>query len=218
MKAQTQAVSAVMITGIMVGTIAAVYVWGTPLLEKRESQAELNQIENDIVGLKDEIESVSNSGSGSGSEIDVRINTGQVTVNEDQNYIEIITDEHSTYSGNAWTLLEGNNLQGLSIGSGEYGIKGQDTPGVVAATSEADGARAKYRVEFRKLQDERLNDPIMELIDLESIGAETSSGETTISITNQGTETNENEVEIETDAPGGERLDLERTRVRVDLR
>lgn len=215
MKGQTQAVTAVMITGIMIGTISAVYVWGTPLLEKRESQAQLDQVENDVLGLMNEIESVSNSGTGSGSEIDMRLDQGEVAVDENQNFIEITTfARNSMYPEGSWRLLEGSNLQGLSFASGDYGIRGQESPGVVAVRADSGSSdRIKYRVEFRNLQDERFSEPYMELIDLELVGADTSSDETTVSLVNEGTETDENAFDLST----GESIDLERTVVRVDL-
>jgi len=215
MKGQTQAVTAVMITGIMIGTISAVYVWGTPLLEKRESQAQLEQVESDVLGLKNEIEAVSNSGSGSGSEIDLRLSSGEVTVNEDENYIEIVTfTRNSMYPEGSWRLIEGNNLQGLSFASGDYGIRGQESPGVVAVNADSGGSdRIIYRVEFRNLLDDRFNTPRVEMVDLELVGSENSNDETTISLSNQGTETDENGFQLGT----GENIDVERTIVRVDL-
>ena len=53
MKGQTQAVTAVMITGVVIGAVASAYVWGVPLVEKRQSQADLQQIESKAVSLRD---------------------------------------------------------------------------------------------------------------------------------------------------------------------
>lgn len=217
MKGQTQAVTAVMITGIMVGTISAVYVWGTPLLDKRESQAELDQIETDVISLKNEIDSIGDSGSGAGSEINLRLNDGDVYVNEEENYIEITSfAANSMYPEGTWRILEGNNLQGLSfVDSSDYGITGQESSGVVAVRSDGSEGedRITYRVEFRNLQDDSFDGPIMELLDIQLTGAERSSGETTVSIVNEGTETEENGFELQS----GENIDHERTIVEVDL-
>lgn len=214
MKAQTQAVTAVMITGIMVGTIAAVYVWGTPLLEKRESQAQADQVESDVIGLKQEIESVSNAGTNSGSEIDLRLQKGDVYVNETGNYIDITASTStSRYPQDSWRLLDGNSLQGLSFASGDYGIRGQDSSGVVAVTSQGSEAQVTYRIEFRNLLDERFSEPEIQLTDLKTSGAEKSTGETTISVVNQGEETDENSFELQT----GEQIDRKRTVVEVSL-
>lgn len=215
MKGQTQAVTAVMITGIMVGTISAVYVWGTPLLEKREGQSQINQIENDVLGLKSEIDSVSDAGQNSGSQVNLRLDDGEVYVNEAENYIEVtVFASSSRYPQGTWRLLEGNNLQGLSFASGDYGIRGQDSPGVVAVRSEgSQSGRITYRIEYRNLLDERFSEPTVQLADIQSVGAERTSGETTVSIVNQGTEIDENGFELNT----GEEVDRTRTVLEVDL-
>ncbi len=214
MKGQTQAVTAVMITGIMIGTIAAVYVWGTPLLEKRESQAALGQVESDVLSLKDSVDSVSRSGEGSGSDSSIRISEGEVEVNEDENYIQVTTfSGASSYPTGTWRIIEGNSLQGLSIGTGYYGISGQDSDGVVAARSDESGGddRIRFRVEFRDM----LDDSEAHLVDLQSVGSPTSSGETTVNLRNRGTEsdTGSEGLEIGTD----EIIDRERRIIEVDL-
>ena len=212
MKGQTQAVTAVMITGILVGTISAVYIWGTPLLEKREGQAELNQIENDVVSLSNSIESVGNSGSGAASESNIRIGEGEVYVNETGNYIEITTfSDRSPYPLEAWRIIDGSNLQGLTIGAGDYGIQGQDSAGVVAARSDDGGQedRIIFRVEFRNLFDSSTEE--MEYLDLQVPGSDTTTGQTSISISNQGVERDTFEIGT------GEDFDREKTNLRVTL-
>jgi hypothetical protein len=214
MKGQTQAVTAVMITGIMVGTLAAVYVWGTPLLEKRESQTQVEQVENDVIGLKEEIGSVSNAGENSGSEVTIRLEDGRVQVNEDENYIEVTSfADTSRYPQGTWRLLDGNNLQGLSFASGGYGIIGQDSAGVVAVRSTGDSGRIRYRIEFRNLLDERFEGTQVEQVDLQASGAEESTEETTVSLVNKGSELDENGFELQT----GENVDHVRTVVEVSL-
>ena len=212
MKGQTQAVTAVLITGILVGTISAVYIWGTPLLEKREGQAELNQIENDVVSLSNSIESVGNSGSGAASESNIRISEGEVYVNETGNYIEITTfSDRSPYPLEAWRIIDGSNLQGLTIGAGDYGIQGQDSAGVVAARSDDGGQedRIIFRVEFRNLFDSSNEE--MEYLDLQVPGSDTTTGQTSISISNQGVERDTFEI------GKGEDFDREKTNLRVTL-
>ncbi|MFO7794386.1 MAG: hypothetical protein R6V35_05440 [Candidatus Nanohaloarchaea archaeon] len=212
MKGQTQAVTAVMITGIMIGTIAAVYVWGTPLLEKRESQAQLNQVQGDVISLRNSIESTSNSGEGSASEVTIRVSQGSVNVNESGNYIDVTTyTEGSSYPLEAWRIIDGSNLQGLSIGSGDYGLQGEDSPGVVAARAQEGGSedRVTFRIEFRNLLDSQ--DQEVELTNLQVAGSPESNGETVISLSNQGVESDS--LEINT----GEDFDREKTNLRVTL-
>lgn len=212
MKGQTQAVTAVMITGIMIGTIAAVYVWGTPLLEKRESQAQLNQVQSDVISLKNNIESTSGSGEGSASEVDIRLSQGSVEINETGNYIDITTfAEGSSYPLEAWRLIEGNNLQGLTIGAGDYALQGEDSAGIVAVTADEGGNedRITFRVEFRNLVNSEQQQ--VELTNLQLAGSPEASGETVINLANQGVE--RDTLEINT----GENLDREKTNIRVTL-
>lgn len=212
MKAQTQAVTAVTILGIMVGTIAAIYVWGTPLLEKREAQAELSQAENDVVSLMNGIESAAAGGEGSSSEVDLRLNDGEVTVNEDDNYIEVSTlTESSDYPMGTWTLIEGNSIQGLSIGEGDYAIQGQDSSGVVAvqANDIGDSERVDYRIEFRNMMDDDIFE--VEKIDLDVAGSPQVTGDPTVQVTNQGDILDTFEIGT------GEEFDRERTEIRVTL-
>jgi len=215
MKGQTQAVTAVMITGIMIGTIAAVYVWGTPLLEKRESQAELDQMENSVLGLKNSIQSISNSGEGAGAEREITVNNGEVSINETGNFIEVTTSaEASAYPEGSWTLLESSNLQGLSFASGDYGVKGREPPGVVAAQGDTTGSgTVTYRIEFRRILDDGSGSPVIELVDLESAGANRATGDTTVSLRNQGPQVDEDAYRLGT----GENIDIERNVIRVDL-
>ncbi len=212
MKGQTQAVTAVMITGIMIGTVASVYVWGTPLLEKRESQAQLNQVESDVVSLRNSIESTSNSGQGAASETNIRVSQGSINVNETGNYIDVTTfAEGSAYPLEAWRIIDGNNLQGLSIGAGDYGLQGEDSPGVVAAKTDEGGSedRITFRIEFRNLLDSENQE--IDFTDLQVAGSSESNAETVISLSNQGTE--RDTLEINT----GEEFDREKTNIRVTL-
>lgn len=63
-KAQTQAMSIVIITGIIISLVSVAYIWGKPLIEKRSTIAEFTSIENFILELNDKIIDIANSGSG----------------------------------------------------------------------------------------------------------------------------------------------------------
>jgi hypothetical protein len=63
-KAQTQVMSIVIITGIIISLVGVAYFWGKPLIEKRTTISEFNSVENFIVELNDKIISIANSGSG----------------------------------------------------------------------------------------------------------------------------------------------------------
>ena len=218
MKGQTQAVTAVMITGVIVGAVASAYVWGVPLIDKRQGQAEINSLESSIVGLEQSILSVSRSGQGDSDEVTLSLDNGEVMVNESGNYIDITTySESAPYPSGSWRLIRGQSRQGLSIGAGDYGIQGENTAGVVAVrkASEANSA-VNYRVEFRNLRTNTPSGPELRLVDLKSIGASEASGDVTLVFENKGrgTDAGGDGFELST----GEKIDRQRTVMGVDLR
>jgi len=109
-------------------------IWGTPLLEKRQGQADLQNVENNVVQIHDRILEVSNSGSGTTKRVDFSSSSGaELRINEEQDYISITTEaEQSPYPRGSWNLIRGKSLQNLSFGNGDYGIEQDDLPGVLA--------------------------------------------------------------------------------------
>lgn len=188
MKGQTQAVTAVMITGVVMGGIGTAYLWGVPMLEKRQVEQEITDVEEDVLTLRDEIESVSDGGSGSSSSITVEADS--VVIDTKDEYVEITNRlDQSAEQGFTWSLLKGSSFQNLSIGAGKYGIQGEDLPGVVAFQSVAgEGSSViTYRVEFRNLCSTSTGE--LSKVDLQTDGQKRASGTTTISMTNNGEET-----------------------------
>jgi len=218
MKGQTQAVTAVMVTGIVVGAVTSAYVWGAPIVEKRQGQANIMQTESTVLDLENKIRSVSQSGSGASEQVILDLDDGNVNLNADENYIDVITfSDNSPYPVGSWNMLRGQSRQGASFGAGSYGIQGENVPGIVAVKKDSGGgSRIRYRVEFRNLRATTASGPELRLVDLKSSGAQTASGDVTIQLTNQGTEedTGSDSFEIQ----GGE--DIRRTRrlVEVDFR
>lgn len=214
MKGQTQALTAILITTVTIAAISAAYVWGTPLLEKRESKSELNNIEEDVMNLHSSIISTSKSGSGTTNKVELSLGDGELTVNESQDYIEIeVASIDPPYPAGTWTLIKGSNLQNLSIvNAGKYGIKGRDLPGVVAvkALSSTQNAIIRYRVDFRNM---RTDSPAsVERIDLKSRGSTRASGDIRILLSNRGTERDSNAI-----ISGSKKLDRVRKVVEVDI-
>ena len=66
-KAQTEAMTIVIITGIVIALVGAAYLWGKPLIEKRSTAAEFSTMESFILELDNAIKDIANSGSGSKS-------------------------------------------------------------------------------------------------------------------------------------------------------
>lgn len=187
MKGQTQAVTAVMITGIVMGGIGTAYLWGVPMLEKRQVEQDVTSTEEDVLNLRDEIESVSQRGSGASSSVTIDADT--ITVDNEDEYIQITNQlDQSAEQGFTWSLLDGEGYQNLSWTTGATAIEGEDTPGVVAFQSVAGEGSSEitYRVEFRNMCSESTGE--VSKVDLEADGQTRASGSTTITLTNDGEE------------------------------
>lgn len=220
MKGQTPAVTAVLITTVIVGSVATAYVWGTPLLEKRQGQADLKEVENSVVQLHSKILEVSNSGSGTTERIEFNSRTDtELRVKPEKDYIEITTQaETSPYPMNSWTLIKGKSLQNLSFGTGDYGIKTGDLPGVVAVrpTGKAGNTVLRYQIEFRNILADTPTGQRLQRIDLRSTGEQRTADDATLLISNQGTELDAGNRRVTLSS--GEKLERTRTVIEVDIR
>lgn len=223
MRGQAQAVTAVLITGVVVGSIGASYVWGVPLLEKQQSQADLDQAEENIVGLYDKIIEVSRSGEGTTSQYSLTEDISsqdnmRVQINTEQNYIDFrIRSSNPPYPTDTWTLIRGNSFQNLSTGSGEYAVEGSDLPGAVAVrpVGAPDSSLITYRVEFRNLLVQNPSGRQLNRVNLTVPGQKTATGESQLYISNQGTkwERGSNRVELSS----GELIPRKNTLIRISV-
>jgi len=224
-KGQTQAITAVLITSVIVGAIATAYVWGGPLLQKGQAEADLDHIESEVIALHDQIEQISQSGSGAAETITLDLETdtsgnARIEVNETGNYIDVVTAAESVpYPIDTWTLIEGENLQNLSIveegDAGDYAISGQDSSGVVAVYPVGGATEniVTYRVEFRNMLTDTPEGSRLQKIDLETVDGDTETGEVEIVLTNRG-----DEFDSGYSLSTGESIDRERTVVQINLR
>lgn len=188
MKAQTQALSAVLITTVTIGTIASAYVWGSPLLEKRQGQAETDSVERGVTNLKQTIDSVARGGEGSSESISIAAPNGDIEIDSSTDSIDITTTSDDPRYPQSWVLIDGTNMQNLTIGTGSYGIVGEDQPGVIAAKTLGSGenSRITYRIEYRNMYTDEFDNIQMEKIDLDVRGRESVTEEAEIQITNEG--------------------------------
>jgi len=216
---QTQAVTAVIITGITLSAVSATYIWGTPILEKRQSQQQLVQTEEEVNNLYNALDSVRNSGEGASERIDLGFSEGtNIYINETGNYIEVTTTAQSSpYAKGTWFLLEGERIQGLSVGEGIYGRKGQDSAGAIALRATgSETVTLQYRAEFRNLYTETSSGPSLETLDIQAQGGQQATGETTAIISNNGMVTDAGTDAVETET--GETLPRDRTVATVEFR
>jgi len=219
-KGQTPAITAVLITTVIVGSVATAYVWGTPLLEKRQGQADLQSVENNVVQLHSKILDVSSSGSGTTERIEFNSNSGsELRVNEEEDYITITTEaEQSPYPRDSWSLIKGKNLQNLSFGTGDYGIKSDNLPGVLAVrpSGSAGSTTLRYQIEFRNILADTPTGQRLQKIDISSTGQTRAADDATLLISNEGTELDLGDQRVELSS--GEKLERTRTLVEIDIR
>jgi len=219
-KGQTPAVTAVLITTVIVGSVATAYVWGTPLLEKRQGQADLQGVENDVVQLHSKILEVSTSGSGTTDRVEFDSKSGaELMIDEDKDIITITTEaQQSPYPRDSWSLIKGKSLQNLSFGTGDYGIEEDDLPGVLAVkpTGSEGNTVLRYQIETRNILADTPTGQRLQKIDLRSTGQTRSLDDTTLLISNRGTELDMGNQRVE--VSGGEKLERTRTLVEVDIR
>jgi len=210
MKAQTQALTTVLITTVIVGAASSTYLWGAPKFEKSRSNAQISSMEASATDIYEATKSVSESGPGTTRTVELSISQGQVEVNGDEDFIQI---EHpsdvSAYTTN-WQLLRGGSLRNATVGKGTDYATGSE-PGIVGVRSTDDTAPTDllYRIDFRNVRDEDR----LERIDLNTIGGQRANGEVSLTLTNRGTETVTG-YEIST----GETFEQERTKIEVDLK
>lgn len=209
MKAQTQALTTVLITTVIIGAAASTYVWGQPLLDKQQSQTQVEKLEREAVNIYSLGTSVARSGSGHRSKLDISLNQGTLDVNDQENYIQIkVPTDNSPYASR-WTLLKGNVKRNTSVQGGDFASEGS-TPGVLAVKTNPSSAKdtVTYRIEFRNVR----ADDSLKRIELEPVGRKTGTGDFTLSLTNKGKET-DSSYEIST----GETFELTKTVVEVDI-
>lgn len=220
MKGQTPAVTAVLITTVIVGSVATAYVWGTPLLEKQQGQADLQSVEKNAVQLHSKISEVSNSGTGTSERIEFNSKSGaELRIYEEENYITITTEaQQSPYPRDSWSLIKGKSLQNLSFGTGDYGLKSDDLPGVLAVrpVGSAGSTNMRYQIEFRNILADSPTGQRLEKIDISSTGQSRAVDDATLLISNEGTELDSGDQRV--DLSSGEKLERTRTLVEIDIR
>ena len=221
MKGQTPAITAVLITTVIVGSVATAYVWGTPLLEKRQGQADIQQVENNAVNIHNKIIAVSEGGSGTTERVEFNSDSdSELRINTDKDFIEITTEgQQSSYAPDSWNFIQGKSLQNLTFGDGDYGTESDDLPGVLAvrpSTTGASGSFLRYRIEFRNILADTPTGQRLQKIDLTSAGQKRAVKDATLLISNQGTELDTGNQRVE--LSNGEKIERTRTVVEVDIR
>lgn len=147
---QTQTLSVVLITGIVIAMIGLAYSWGMPLIQKRTSITEFSTAQNFILSLDNRITDIANSGAG-GSRMDIPNGfidvIGYDEMDPDNNSIimEFTTDQ--SMIANASSIL----IKTSSFG--EVGTYGESEPRIITMTGDplGTGYRMKIKLHYREL-------------------------------------------------------------------
>lgn len=219
-KGQIGAITVVLLTGITIGVASVVYVWGEPILNKRDSATSMDSVERKVLDLQNELKRVSEAGQGSSSKIQMNIenddyNIQLIQLNESSDYIDIVVEADETqYPKGKWTMLKGGgNFQNLSITDGDYAIQGEDKGSVLLVKPQT--SVVVYRIEFRNLYSQDGSGPALRKVDLQSSGSSVASGGSEIYIRNAGEEIDRasDGLTIST----GQTLNRKRIKLKVDL-
>lgn len=153
MKAQTQALSLVLIAGIVIAMIGLAYAWGMPLIQKRTTITEFSTAQNFILSLDSKITEIVNSGAG---EFRLDIPSGFVRAidygasDPDNNSIimEFITNQPM--------IMNASQVLLKTTSFGEVGTYGESEPRIITLTGEGFGTGYKMEIKlhYRELDTE----------------------------------------------------------------
>ncbi|MEA3342615.1 MAG: hypothetical protein U9Q92_00475 [archaeon] len=103
-KAQSQVLSIILITGILVTVVGASYMWGVPLIEKGQTSSDNEMAESLMVMLKEKIDNVAETGEQ--RTVSVELN-GDIELAEDNSLRYTIATRGLNIASTAWVPLVG---------------------------------------------------------------------------------------------------------------
>ncbi|MCX6814235.1 MAG: hypothetical protein NTY20_01080 [Candidatus Aenigmarchaeota archaeon] len=205
-KAQTEVITIVLISGIVIGLVGVAYMWGMPLISKRTAVTDFLSAEDFAVKLNDKIVDISNSGSG---EATLTIPKGLIRVinydpadlrNPQKNsmVLEIVVSQPLILQNSV--VLKTNVL-------GENATYGEAEPRIINLSSQSYGPDYKliFTIHFREL--DTRNEPLKGY--LIALQQGTITGTSQVVLSYAGTE-----VKPGTAANGG---DIILTKIKVDV-
>jgi hypothetical protein len=141
-KAQTQVITIVLLSGILISLVGTAYLWGIPLISKRTSVTDFLSAEDFIVKLDQKITEIANSGSGEAS---VGFSKGSIKVVP---YNDLSSDNNSiTYEFPiTQPLVMGKSVILKTSVLGENATYGEAEPRIINMTSES--APPDYKLNF----------------------------------------------------------------------
>lgn len=142
MKGQQQALSAILITTVLIGVVGSVYFWGLPLIQKSKDVSVLENSEILMLNLNNKIKQVANSG---GSDR-VTVNVPGILSFDGENLTLVVDTSGSIYATGALIPLSKNSC---TVTEGLWGV---NSPEALCITSQCLGSSArceKYRTEYK---------------------------------------------------------------------
>ncbi len=129
MKGQSEVVSAVLISGILISMVSTVYFWGLPLINKSRDTSSLTNAESFMLSLDKSIKDI--AAAAPGSRENIRMSSpGLIRVSSDK-IIYSVQTEGTIYATDAAIPL-GSTKNCDSNSAGEFGV---DEPAVICVNS-----------------------------------------------------------------------------------
>src|SRR3989338_2683566 len=155
MKGQQEALSAVLISGILIGVVGSVYFWGIPLIQKNKDNSILDTSEAFMASLDQKIKFVANNG---GSDVLVIKVPGIVRFDGRRVELTISTDG-TLYAVDSEIPLGRTSTSTLkSDADGEYGTWGVDDPvlfNVKSSEISENSYLTKYTLDYVELRNDK---------------------------------------------------------------
>ncbi|MBL7206344.1 MAG: hypothetical protein ISS36_01955 [Candidatus Aenigmarchaeota archaeon] len=133
--AQTEVISVLMITGIIISLVGAAYMWGVPMIDKRTATTDLDIAEKFMLDLDKKIKEIANSG---GGEVSLEIPFG---------LLRVVPYDSADKTGKNNIALEYISKQPIVLGSQSYlmtnnldepAVYGSE-PRIIAISGESSG-------------------------------------------------------------------------------
>ncbi len=205
-KAQTEVITIVLISGIVISLVGVVYMWGIPLISKRTSVTDFMAAEDFVVKLNDKIVQIANSGSGEASLI---IPKGLIRIKpyNPLNFRDPDANSLILETVVSQPLILSNSVVLKTNVLGENATYGEAEPRVINLSSQNFGQEYKliFTLHFREL--DTRNEPLKGY--LIAVQQGTVAGTSRVVVSYAGTEVKQNKA-----ANDG---DLILTKIKVDL-
>lgn len=106
-KAQSELLSMMLITGILIAIIGSSYMWGVPLIEKGKTSSENEKAESLMKMIKEKIDDVAQTGEQKTFSFDI---SGDMELSDDNSLTYSISTRGLTIASTAWVPLAGGSL------------------------------------------------------------------------------------------------------------